>query len=182
MSDAARRLRLDSGIASVRAGARWELWIEARLGAVEATLERHPHVPGMTRRPDLAARVDAGPMVYVEATATGGGSLVGHRQPSPRERLHDVVMSRLKHKSRAFQGIDGPLVVAVLCVADIPGQGLAEDVSAELFAAGNERGRNVSSILLGWDIDHAGRPSKVRWMAHPDALHPAPGWAATAFE
>lgn len=179
--DAARRHRLASDHPSVRAGVRWELWIESRLAAAGAALELHPEVPGLTRRPDLMARVGDDDLLYVEATATGGGALDGHRQFSVDDRLHDVLMSRLKHKSRAFQGIDAPLVIAVLCVADTAGQRLADAVATELFDPGNDRGRNVSAIVVGWGVDAAGLPMHWCWRAHPDPLHSAPAWAAAAF-
>jgi hypothetical protein len=159
----------------VRAGARWELWLEHWLAGLGASLERHPEVPGLTRRPDLRARVREEP-AYVEATATGGGDLHGFRQATPALRLHDVLMSRLKHKSRAFQGIDAPLLVAVLCVSDHADDALARGVVDELFEPANEAGRNVSGVLVGWATDDEHAPSRLLLRRHPLALRPLPRW------
>jgi hypothetical protein len=174
--DAAVRHRLASHEVSVRAGASWELWLEDWLTALGATLERHPELPGITRQPDLRARVRE-EQCYVEATATGGGELHGHRQPTPVLRLHDVLMSRLKQKSRAFRGIDGPLLVAVLCVSEHADHALAAGVVAELFDEANEAGRNVSGVLLGWNLAlDSTAPRTLVLHSHPRALHSLPTW------
>lgn len=174
-TDRAVRQRLASPEQSVRAGAAWELWIEDWLRRRGAELVRHPVVQGLTRRPDLHARVDRSSL-YVEATATGGGALHGHRQATAHDRLHDVLMSRLKQKSRAFQGIDEPLLLAVLCIAPEATEAVAASAVAELFDPVNERGRNVSGVLIGWQLDTRRAPNRLRLHHHPRASAPLPPW------
>lgn len=173
------RRRLDSGVNSVRAGARWELWIEQLLLRSGARLERHPAVPGLTRRPDLRAELH-GAIAYVEATATGGGALSGHRQPTPELRLQDVLMSRLKQKSRAFQGIDGPLLLAVLCVSEHFAAPIGSAALDELFSTHNAAGCNVSAVLVGWRPDEHAAPRRVQLRRNPRALHDLPDWIGPA--
>lgn len=169
------QLRLASRELSVRAGAGWEAWLRRWLEHVAENVAQHPSVPGLTRRPDLVASLGC-ERAYLEATATGGGQLRGHRQTTAPERLHDVLMSRLKQKSRAFQGIDAPLVLALLCVASSADRSLARSAVAEFFDPQNEAGRNASALLVGWNLDERLAPRELLWHEHPAARRPIPAW------
>lgn len=177
-----RELRRRSPVPSIRAGARWEEHIEGLLAGAGWRLERHPAVPGTAAHPDLLAVASDGPRTrfYVEATATGGGSLVGHRQDTAELRLHDVLMSRLKHKSRALQGVDSPVVVAVLCIAPATTAEVMRGVLDEFLHPMNTRGRNVSCVVLAWSLDVDGTPRRAIVRGHPSALVPLPPSAHAA--
>lgn len=193
-----------------RLGAAWELLLKHRFERAGWNVERHPRIPGTDKRPDLLLFAGddpecgpAGASLYVEATVLSGfrpTPTPGGPATTNTERFQDVLLSRLAHKSRSYQGADLPLLVAVLALSQHATEHAVEQVllhgtsgretpppegaylrgSFGFFSDRNEPGRNVSAVLVACGGPAiAGDPAAIetlplRVWRHPQAARALP--------